>query len=270
MVSPTMINQNFADNLIIENDLAEGVVELRLNRPKYRNAFNSAMYLAAANRLSKNSKSKQTRIILLTGEGASFCSGMDIREASDSKQAEVVLRAARVFMNALMNCPHIVIAAVFGNVTGIGVTLLLHCDFVFAHSASLFQTPFAAVGIVPEFGSSVLFPKFLGAALTSRLLLRGECVNALTLERAGCLQVVNSNVQHTAVQYALSWSRKTPHEQWRTIEMAKALVRDPLRQQVRDIMEFEFKSIDKLLEAGVLQHLMSSRVQEIKTRRAML
>lgn len=258
-------------NLVIEKDLGTGVIELRLNRPKHLNAFNSAMYLAAAAALNKHSTSKNTRMIVLTAKGDSFCSGMDIQEASDMNQCHIVIRAARVFMAALMNCPRIVIAAVFGNVTGIGVTLLFHCDVVFAHTSSVFETPFSAVGIIPEYGSSILFPKFLGASLTSRLLLRGERVTATVLERAGCLHIVQSQVHETAADYALSWSRDVENDQqWSLIEIAKRIIRDPIRSQVRMALEIEFQAIDKLLQTGTVQRLMSARLQAMKKRRAML
>lgn len=262
--------QQKLESSIIEIAHSSGVVELRLNRPDTLNAFSSGMYLQAAAALNKHSGDAQTRIIVLTAAGRSFCSGMDIREASKAQHLDKLLSSARVFMNALMNCSRPLIAAAFGNVTGIGVTMLLHCDVVFVDKATQFQTPFANIGIVPEFASSVLFPIFLGPSLSSRLLLCGETVDAEQMQRAGCLQLVESDVSSAAVNYAISWSRKFDLDQWEAVLEAKRLIRVPIRHKVTSAIDAEFQTINKLYHSGALKRLLVSKAKQLTSRKAML
>lgn len=256
--------------LVIERNHAGGVIELQLNRPKYLNAFNSTLYLETAAAIKKHDNDVKTRIIVLTSSGRCFTSGMDIREASQSEQFDRLIKAARTFMETLMNCSCLVVAAAFGKVTGIGVTLLMHCDAVLANTSSQFQTPFASIGVVPEFASSVLFPLFLGPSLTNRLLLRGEIVGAHAMQHMGYLQLVDTDVCSAAIDYAISWSRALDADQWMAIQESKRIIRDPIRTKALSAMDTEFKSIDKMYQSGVLKRLLISKSNDLTSRRAKL
>lgn len=256
--------------VLIERTHGGGVVELQLNRPKYLNAFNSTLYLETAAAIKKHNNDAKTRIIVLTSTGRCFTSGMDIREASQSEHFANLINAARAFMEALINCSCLVVAAAFGKVTGIGVTLLMHCDAVLAHISSQFQTPFASIGIVPEFASSTLFPLFLGPSLTNRLLLRGETVGAHAMQHSGYLQLVDSDVREAAIDYAVSWTRELDNDQWKAIQETKRIIRDPIRAKALSAMDIEFKSIDKMYQSGVLKRLLTSKSSQLTSRRARL
>lgn len=246
------------------------IVELRLNRPRALNAFNSTMYRQVGEKIKQYNSRSDIRIILLTGNGKTFCAGMDIREASKTKDIRTVISESQVFMNALMDCPHIVIAAVFGHIIGIGVTMLLHCDFVLAHPASCFETPFSSVGIVPEFASSYLFPHMLGASLASRFLLRGECISAKEMEHAGALQIVGSDVQKDALGHADAWSQGVSDQQWTMVEAAKELIRHSVRGKARQVMQHEFEAMFHAHDTGVLPDLIGEKVRQMSARRSRL
>lgn len=258
---------------VIEKVHAHGVVELQLNRPEKLNCFSSPMYLRAASLLDKYSKDGESRIIVITAAGRNFCAGMDIGEASKSKNITSILNAAFTFMNALMNCRCIIVAAMFGSVTGIGVTMFLHCDIVFSHTSAKFQTAFPSVGMVPEFASSLLFPMFLGPVISSKLLLRGETVSADELEKQGCLQILHTDdICTAAIDYAITWSREQQDDQWKSVEEAKYLTRKPIREKASEAIEAEYKSIHKMNQSGILQRLITAKYNQISNnrRRAML
>lgn len=262
--------QNLTTCFIEEHVHGDGIVELRLNRPRALNAFSSEMYLQVAEKLNQYSSRSDIRIVLVTANGPTFCAGMDIREVSRAKDIREVTSAAHTFMNALMDCPHITIAAVFGHNVGIGVTMLLHFDLVLAHSASCFETPFPSTGIVPEFASSFLFPHMLGISLTYRLLLRGECVSAGEMQQTGVLQIVNSDVRKEALGHAKAWSQSMSEKQWIMVEASKELIRNPLRERARQVMQLEFEAIFHAQESGISSELVSEKVQKVFTRRAKL
>jgi enoyl-CoA hydratase/carnithine racemase len=66
------------------------------------------------------------------------------------------------FMRALLDCDKPVVAAVTGAAIGIGTTMLLHCDFVYVSDEARLAMPFVALGLVPEFASSLLVPQLMG------------------------------------------------------------------------------------------------------------
>lgn len=257
--------------LVLEEEHGFGVVQLTLNRPRALNALNEAMYYAAAAALRRHNKLPSTRIIVLTGAGTrSFCAGMDIKEVCSLSQGPRTVRAARAFMDALMLCDKPVVAAVFGPVTGIGVTLLLHCDSAYTTSDATFETPFSAIGIVPEFGSSVTFPLFLGLRLTNELLLKGGRVGAEEMGEVGAVTVVQSTAREVverAVKEAVNWSRRNAtKEEWGGVLKAKRIVREPIRKRVNQAMAVEMKAIDKQIVNGTAARLMRRRVAELKKR----
>lgn len=273
---PKMVSSNQENTLVIETQHRHGVVQLTLNRPHVLNALNAELYYAMAAALRKHNSLPSTRLIILTGAGKrSFCGGMDVKEAAEPGQARRTIRAARAFIDALLRCDKPVVAAVFGSVTGIGVTLLVHCDRVYSASDATFQTPFAEVGIVPEFGSSALFPQMLGLRLANALLLRGVSVGAEEMARAGLVEVVQSEEKDIVVQAAVEgserWSSRLGYgEQWRGVVESKRLVRTPIRRQVLKAMEAEFSVIEKQIESGDTEKMIAMKVAEISKRNSKL
>jgi enoyl-CoA hydratase/carnithine racemase len=158
---------------------ADGVCELRLNRPQKRNAITFGMYEALVRGLSGARADAGVRAVLLSGEGPGFCAGNDLNDFlagpkfSDAHPVMALLRALATFEKPLL-------AAVHGQTVGIGVTMLLHCDAVVAARDTQFSLPFVKLGLVPEAGSSLLLPRLIGAQRAAQLLLLGEPCDAAT------------------------------------------------------------------------------------------
>lgn len=261
-----------ATNLVIETRHSNQVTQLTLNRPKQLNAFNERMYVATKEALDRLDNDNQTRMILLTGAGRTFCAGMDIIESSEREQALRTVTAARQFMDALTRCRKVVVAAVFGRVTGIGVTLLMHCDFVYCSESSTFQTPFCEVGIAPEFGSSVLFAAVLGKQLSNEFLLRGEVIGASKMAAAGVCRIVDDSngdgdkVIHVALRDCVRWSKEASNEQWAAVVSAKRLMKMGVVESVNSAIEREFKQIYEDLHSGHTSRLVRAKARLLKSK----
>jgi enoyl-CoA hydratase/carnithine racemase len=158
---------------------ADGVCELRLNRPEERNAITFGMYEALSRGLIAASADAGVRAVLLSGEGPGFSAGNDLNdfltgpEFSESHPVLTLLRTLATFEKPLL-------AAVHGATVGIGVTMLLHCDLIVAARTTQFSLPFVRLGLVPEAGSSLLLPRLIGAQRAAELLLLGEPFDAAT------------------------------------------------------------------------------------------
>jgi len=163
---------------------ADGVLELRFNRPEKKNAITGAMYDALTAALADAAARPAVRAVLITGEGDIFTAGNDIKDflamsgGLTGTSAGQFIRAAATFGKPL-------VAAVNGPAIGIGTTLLLHCDLVYASPEARLSVPFVDLGLVPEAGSSVLMPARIGTARASALLMLGEPMDAEAAHAAG-------------------------------------------------------------------------------------
>jgi enoyl-CoA hydratase/carnithine racemase len=168
------------------------VVELRLDRASKKNALTPAMYAALAGGLHDARADATVRAVLLTASGETYCSGNDIGEfLSGSAEAA---SAPAAFIEALVEFDKPLLAAVQGSAVGIGATMLLHCDLVYASATARLRMPFVSLGLVPEAGSSLLLPRRVGDAIAAEILLLGAWIDA---ERAKELRLVNAVMPST-------------------------------------------------------------------------
>jgi len=174
---------------------ADGVCELRLNRPEKRNAITFQMYAALTAAFAAAEDDGGIRALLLSGEGAGFCAGNDLHDflaGPDFSGAHPVMG----FLKGLATLKKPLLAAVHGQTVGIGVTLLLHCDLVLAARSTQFSMPFVSLGLVPEAASSLLLPRLIGPQRAAELLLLGKPFDAAA---AHALGLVNRVVEEAAL-----------------------------------------------------------------------
>jgi enoyl-CoA hydratase/carnithine racemase len=179
---------------------ADGVMEIRFNRPEKKNALTRAMYEGLVAAFDSAENDPAVRVILLTGTGDTFSSGNDIKDfqqRASSRNAS----AASPFLTALSTLKKPLIAAVNGAAIGVGTTMLAHCDLIVAARSARFVMPFTRLGLVPEAGSSLLFPQLLGHQRASAMLLLGDALDADAALAAGFVyQVVDDAELMTAAR----------------------------------------------------------------------
>src|SRR5256885_9931005 len=176
---------------------ADGVCEVRFNRPEKRNAITFAMYEALYRGLREAQADAAVRVVLLGGEGAGFCAGNDLNDflTGPPFSAEHPVMG---FLHTLATFEKPLLAAIHGQTVGIGVTLLLHCDLVVAARTAQLSMPFVALGLVPEAASSLLLPRLVGQQRAAELLLLGKPFDAATAERLGLVNRVVRSEEHTS------------------------------------------------------------------------
>ena len=165
---------------------ADGVLELRFNRPDKKNAIAGAMYHTLTAALQDAVARPEVRCVLIGAEGDAFTAGNDIRDFLAMPGGLEQAPPAR-FIHAIATFGKPLVAAVQGLAVGVGTTLLLHCDLVYASPAATFSVPFVDLGLVPEAGSSLLLPARMGHARAAALLLLGEVMDAREALSAGLL-----------------------------------------------------------------------------------
>jgi enoyl-CoA hydratase/carnithine racemase len=161
------------------------VLELTLNRPAKKNALTNAMYRALTVALHEAERDQGIGAVLITGEGGIFSAGNDIGDFVAAVSGGDMAAADFVRKIAAFSKP--LVAAVDGLAVGVGTTLLLHCDMIYASPAARFSLPFVDLGLLPEAASSLLLPRRVGMARASAWLLAGESFSAEEAREAGLI-----------------------------------------------------------------------------------
>ena len=157
------------DHVLFEKDAEVGII--RLNRPEKKNALTLSMYRALITALDQAESEDGVRVILITGTPDCFTAGNDLVDFANA--ASDGPRDAVFFLEKLRAAQKPVIAAVEGLAIGIGTTMLLHCDLVYAGVSSRLQLPFVNLGLCPEAGSSLIVPAVVGHQRAAELLFFG-------------------------------------------------------------------------------------------------
>ncbi len=168
---------------------ADGMLELRFNRPEKKNAITGAMYDALTAALLDAVARPAIRVVLIAGEGETFTAGNDIKDFLGMTGGLADAPPAR-FISAIATLAKPLVAAVHGPAIGVGATLLLHCDLVYASPEASLSVPFVDLGLVPEAGSSMLLPLRVGYARAAALLLLGEAMDAQAALAAGLVNAI--------------------------------------------------------------------------------
>ena len=154
----------------------DGVRHVLLDRPEKKNALTAAMYAHAADALA-SAERDGVGALLLSARGDTFTAGNDLRDFLERPPVDADAPVMR-FLIALATTDVPVVAAVRGAAVGVGTTLLLHCDLVYAAASARFRVPFVDLGLVPEAGSSVLLPRLAGRSRAAAMFLLGETLDA--------------------------------------------------------------------------------------------
>lgn len=212
----------------------EGQVQtITIARPEKRNALTLEMYQALTEALLSAQEEASIRAVVLKGEGSCFCAGNDIAGfvAAASRQDPAALAVPTRFLQTISTFTKPLIAAVEGDAIGIGTSMLLHCDLVYASVDAKLQLPFARLGLVPEGGTSLLLPQQLGHRLAFELLVKGDAISG---ERAVQLGLINAASDHPEVD-AQAAARSLVALAPAAVRQSKAMLRahqDELLQKV--------------------------------------
>jgi enoyl-CoA hydratase/carnithine racemase len=170
------------------DEAAPGVRVIAFNRPKVRNAFDTALYQEVTAALRRADADEAVGAVVLTGRGSAFTSGQDLAEMAAIATGTAVAGAGQGFMgllDALVDTSVPLLAAVNGVAVGLGFTLLAHCDIVLVDAGARLRVPFAELGVPAEAASSLLFPAAMGWQRAARVLLTSDWVDAAELVELG-------------------------------------------------------------------------------------
>ena len=222
----------------ILTELVDGVQVIRITRPDKKNALTGEMYQAITSALNAGDASDDVAVHLITGVGDMFTAGNDLSEFLAIAMGGVKNIAAYDFLKTLVRVEKPLIAAVNGRAVGIGTTMLLHCDLVYASADAEFSTPFVNLGAVPEGGSSLLMPRKMGYVRAFEMLCLGKVFDA---EKAMAAGLVNEIVAgNELVDYAIQCGRLLASKPPEALRLSREMIKGD-RQELLDCMEAEAK-----------------------------
>ena len=218
-----------------------GVTTLTLNRPDKKNSITGAMYLTLADALQAADADAAVRVVVLQGDTAIFSAGNDVGDflataAGGAAPQGEGTSPAFAFLHAIAGFSKPLIAAVCGPAVGIGTTLLLHCDLVYAGDNAAFSLPFVNLGVCAEGGSSLLLPQMFGYHRAAEALLLGEPFMAEAALEVGLVNRVVPPTEANGI--AQAQARKLAAKPLSALVATKRLMKQGqaalVAQQIRD------------------------------------
>lgn len=214
----------------------DGVLTISLDRPEKMNALTRDMYADLARALNEAAGDFAVRALILTSEGAHFTAGNDIKDFMEHPPTSQDSTVA-AFLGAILEFPKPLLAAVKGNAIGVGTTMLLHCDVVVADPDASFSMPFVSLGLVPEAGSSLLFPALVGYQRAAKIFMTGESFSVESAQEMGLVAEISQDPYATALTIAKQIATQPPT----AIINTKALIKASKHDAVAAVMKAEFE-----------------------------
>jgi 2-(1,2-epoxy-1,2-dihydrophenyl)acetyl-CoA isomerase len=163
-----------------------GVAEITLNRPERLNAWTAQFGDELREAILTDCAGDSVRAVLITGAGRGFSSGADLKEMLEQRAkggevpdvGDMLRKRYHPIIKGIRELPKPVVAAVNGPAVGIGCSLALACDLVWAAESAVFGLAFVNIGLVPDGGSTFLVPVAAGKARALEMALLGDPVPA--------------------------------------------------------------------------------------------
>ena len=219
----------------IDVHLSEQILHIQIHRPEVKNALSADMYSFLADIFIEADQSSEINVIILQGNHSDFTAGNDMKDFMAAAHSFHDLAPGDTppfrFLKALARCSKPVIAALRGCTIGVGVTLLFHCDLVYAHPQTEFQIPFVSLGLSVEGGTSLLMSEMAGYHMAAELLLTGRKFSA---DEALTARIINQ-ITEQPEQLALEKAQQMAQMPLSSLKIIKRQIRKPLDQVIQCI-----------------------------------
>jgi enoyl-CoA hydratase/carnithine racemase len=237
------------------------VTVLRFDRPDRKNAITGAMYAALADGLSQAAGDASARVVVIAGSEQIFTAGNDVGDFLNNPPLGAESPVLR-FLAAIARFPKPLLAAVCGPAVGVGTTMLMHCDSVYAGESAQFSMPFANLGLCPEAASSLLLPLIAGHQRAAEKLLFGEAFGALEAQQMGLVNKVLPSGE--VCSYALARAQLLAEKPASSLIVTKALMKRSLADAVPAAMAAEGANFQRMLGEPAAREAFTAFMQKRK------
>lgn len=239
----------------------DAIQRIQINRPAKKNALTAEMYAAIAEAIKAADADAGVRVVLIHGAGDAFTAGNDLQDflANAPRYSDApVFR----FLNAISHVEKPMIAAVSGVAVGVGTTMLLHCDLVYAAEGTKFALPFVNLGLCPEAASSFLLPAIAGYQRAAELLLLGETFDAARAHEIGIVtDVVPAEI---LMMRALEAAQKLAAKPAASVRITKQLMKRAWMPAVEAALAEEIRNFGERLGSPEAKEAFSAFLEKRK------
>ena len=206
----------------IRFDITDDIATVTLNRPEVMNALNTQMRAEITDAVQEGAR--KARVVVLTGEGKSFCSGQDLGDRANAANLDLerTLRDEYVpMLRAIFDCPIPTICAVNGAAAGAGANLALAADVVIATESAFFLQAFTRIGLIPDAGGTYWLPRQMGAAKAMGAALFADKITAQQADDWGMIwEAVSDQAFDSHWRARAAHLAKGPTEAYRHVKTA--------------------------------------------------
>ena len=250
---------------------ANYVATLTLNRPEKHNALDMLFFREFGQCMDEVKRDENTRVVIITGAGRSFCSGIDFVDLAQaigepSLVAEGLADLSQPFgplqavPRSLRTCHKPVIAAINGFTSGMGLALACLCDYRIASEPAAFAPGFINLGLAGELGLTYLLPRITGLPAALQFLSTGETRDASWAERSGLVSEVvpPQNLMEAAQRLGAKLAQMPPI----ALGMLKQLLYQGLETSFDFQLRFEFQAASRLIQTEDCQEAMRAALEK--------
>jgi enoyl-CoA hydratase/carnithine racemase len=245
----------------IVTDIQDHIIIIHLNRADKKNALTGEMYDGISDALERLEGDADLRVGVVTGTRECFTAGNDLADFLNNAGINEKSPVGR-FLHTLPNLTKPLVAAVNGPAVGVGTTMLMHCDLVYAAPDAQFQMPFASLGLCPEAGSSLLIPQLVGYRKAAELLMLCETFDAEAAKAMGIVNEVLATDQY--LDHAIAKARQLAMLPPASIRTTKKLLRTANADQLKTIMQMEADYFMKMLQGAEAKEAFSAFLEKRK------
>ena len=248
-----------SENIVTE--LTTGVLRIEMRRPEKKNALTGPMYAAMADALERAAREDAVRVVLIHGQPEVFTAGNDLGDFLYGPTDDPNRPVFR-FLRNIAAAPKPLVAAVTGNAVGVGTTMLLHCDLVYAGESARFQLPFVNLALCPEAASSLLLPRLVGHQRAAELLCFGDPFGAAKACEMGLANAVLPDAGVFA--HAQERAQKLATLPAASLRETKRLLKQSIAALVPQVMQDEGEIFKRQLASPAAKEAFSAFLEKRK------
>ena len=237
------------------------ILRIEIHRPDKKNALTQQMYADVAAAMGTAEADPGVRVMLIHGSEEAFTAGNDLQDFLSRPPRSEDSGVMR-FLRTVSSTTKPLVAAVSGPAVGIGTTMLLHCDLVYAAEDARLSLPFVNLGLCPEAASSYLLPLVAGYQRAAELLLFGEPFSAEKGREVGIVTAVvpREKLMDTAMAAARKLAERPPA----ALRITKQLMKRAMKAEVEEALAEEFDHFSARLESPEAKEAMTAFFEKRK------
>jgi len=215
------------------------VLNIRLNNPDKLNAFSETGHRELSRIFVDAAEDEDSEIIVITGAGRAFTAGGDLEYMQKLRESPLLwhrtVREAKRIVFSLLDCDKPIICKVNGDAIGLGTTLALFCDFVFAVDTARFGDPHNSVGLIVGDGGAIMWPQLVGYARAKYYLMMGDLIRAPDAQAMGLIHAsVPAEKLDSEVNALIERMQKMPLQ---SLRWSKQTINIGLKQLAHSMMD---------------------------------